>query len=337
MGEGPALNWVRGRAADECPSAPDIARAVEGFVGPVLVSPSTAQRSFEGLVSRQADGHFTARITVTDGDGSPQGAREWVVGHDCARVREQAAFIIAITLDPSAMQRLLGEVDRLFGAESGPGEALLAEMRKEPIAEPEPPAREPEKDSRKQANEPKAVAVPKPRRKSRVWAVGVGLGAWAGVVPRPTSSARLELGRLAPGWARLGIMGTALWPRTRRDDGAPDVLLGAAMLGLRWCTPAWRPGAIELDGCLGVDARLLWGRGRGLAQKAADRALDWGPRAEVRLAWRWFERSALFARAGVLLSARTPSFRAGAGDTTVILYRPDRLGAGGSLGVERRF
>ncbi len=127
-----SLNWVRGEGAASCASSSAIASLVEDWLGPVFVPPAQASLSVEGFV-RHVDAGFTAQIALTRRDGAPLGQRELrVPGEDCSGMTLQAAFVIAVTLDPEAtLAALPPELEALLAQAEDPAQLLQRDLEQE--------------------------------------------------------------------------------------------------------------------------------------------------------------------------------------------------------------
>jgi hypothetical protein len=199
-----SLNWVRGAGADGCVSPGALAAQVESWLGPVFVAPAEADLAVEGMVVRSADA-FEARITLSRRDGVQLGERTLhVAGDRCEPLTIQAAFVIAITIDPEAtMLALPPEVEAMLATTEDPGELLKAELARQaaqpaspdPLAEPAPPPVPQEMAVPPGDSAPGAVkkaALPTWQRQVRL---GVGF-VWGAL---PSTAATLLVSRL---WAR---------------------------------------------------------------------------------------------------------------------------------------
>ena len=133
---------------------------------------------------------------------------------------------------------------------------------------------------------------------------------------------------------RLELTGGYLFVRGVRYDAHPQVggELQSGFLSLRPCAAAqldW----IEMSGCVGAEAGLIRGQGigvsgaRGTTRSWFAVALGGGLRVSVTPAW------SVWLGADLLVSLNRPVFYVA---QLGPLYRPERIGARGSLGIELR-
>jgi len=180
--ERPSLNWVRGAGAESCASPGVLAAQVEEWLGPVFVPPAHATLTVEGQVLHTREA-FEARITMSRGEGKLLGERHLrVEGADCTALKLQAAFVIAVTLDPSAtLDALSPEVEAMLAQTEDPGELLKQELLAR--ESPEEPEVDPLRDREPEPSiaDPAAVTQPTPS------------------TPLPPRWARIRFGRIHAG------------------------------------------------------------------------------------------------------------------------------------------
>ena len=71
-----ALNWVRDEGAEQCITSARLATGLESLVGPILRSPSEAERAVEGFVRQDGrSGRWHVRVRLLDRAGKELGVR----------------------------------------------------------------------------------------------------------------------------------------------------------------------------------------------------------------------------------------------------------------------
>lgn len=190
----------------------------------------------------------------------------------CATVSEAAAFVAAVTIDPSVM-------DRLDAAEPEPSPEPSPEPELEEAAEPEP------------SPEPESQPSPEPRR----WALRAASGPSGLSLPQLGALARVG-GELVGRRVRLGALATYRSPGEVRSSVLPGAggRLSLWALGARGC---WVPRARALSFplCVGAEGGVVVGRGFGFSG-ARTSVLAWvavNPAAE--LVWSVHPRLSLVA------------------------------------------
>ncbi|MFT3924413.1 MAG: hypothetical protein QM778_17885 [Myxococcales bacterium] len=132
------LHWVRMQGAEACIDPHSLARRVEALIGGTLGSPAEAETAIEGVITREGE-HYRVRLTLSRAGGPPSQERVLVsAGADCRALDATVAFVIALTIDPSAsLQGLPPELAAEFAQERPPEETLLDELSASPTTPPE--------------------------------------------------------------------------------------------------------------------------------------------------------------------------------------------------------
>jgi hypothetical protein len=331
------LHWTRGPGAETCIGPIELARSLEARHGRALFEPAgTAELALEGRVDPDPDQDgYRARIAVVDEQGEELGARELdVPGSDCRALDEALELVISVTLYPDGglqgsgivlpqeVGNLLGDaLDQLEAHAPAPAATAATQNPPAPVrARHEPPleARDAEVD--------------------RAWDVRVG-GAGvlrAGMSPSATLGAQLALGLAPPGWPLIELSAGVL-SEDRSDFAVAgsrgSLRVGASRVGLAMCPDAL-DGALELRGCLGVEALIATAATDGLRADGERTVIVPAVVLGVRGAL-WLAPSfALGAGAGLALPLRRPDLRVEAQTgQEVSVYAPPVVGAELSAGL----
>ncbi len=252
-------------APASCPDAEWAHREVERFVGDSLAQTRTTQLSFEvSITPEPAEGWVANIVTITEG-----GRRRRVLPHsDCERLSEAVALIIAMAIDPAAIdaadESALGAIARARTAEDEPPPPESSEISEQPESTSE------ESDSSSPEPEPPPTSSPPtspprpPGRFSDRWA-GPRLAFDAGVGRLPT----VDLGGTAGasigvGPLRFDLLGGIWAPRSVPVQGDATTHFWAWSVALRlgWAFAASR--RVDLPLMVGVDLGQVRAQGRGL-------------------------------------------------------------------------
>jgi hypothetical protein len=245
-----ALGWVRLPGAEGCPTAQDVAQAVEERLGrAVLVAASDAELAIEGRVERVGEPPgFRAVVRIADAGGAVLGERTLEqAGDDCTPLLAPLALAIALTIDPEAQATV--------------------------HSEPAPPA----------VDSQPAIAPPPWRMEITLGPI-VALGLGPSVAPGGTAAFFLT----PPGFVPIVIAGSLFpWSRAERAGGVwIDHLIALAGVGL--CPLALRDDRAAFLACARIDvgAMAVVGRSGALALAEHERVLaqlDVSARAHVRI------------------------------------------------------
>lgn len=230
------LSWVRGKGAEECPGAEQLAQAVRQRLGRDPFA-SEAARDIEGSVAR-IDDFWQARLNVLDAHGVVLGSRDLSAqAPTCALLADAVALAIALTIDPSPP--LNPPANAITPAPIQPLPAPMATVSPPPAA-PAP--------------------APAPPRQRAPASSTFGMGASAngsilfGGLPRPAAGGELGVDlRLARPF-RLAL-GVAFYSEARTNRAEFAIGLTAASLGA--CFDALNKPKVGLDACAGFQAGAL--------------------------------------------------------------------------------
>jgi len=275
------LQWARGPGAGGCIDGHRVAAAVEARLGrAVFVGPTSAERTVEGVLLKEADG-WRAVISVQDREGRTLGSREHhAAGESCASLDEAVTFIIALLIDaetPAAPPAAAAPPDG-----DQPPEPKVRVLVPKPEPAPPPP-------------EPRA------RLELDVWPL-FGLGK----VTLPTPGLRVGAYGALPSGAGLEL-GVEGWLPVTRNAGPGGVTASAVASELAVCPFALRPGRVLLTACASVlvGALIAQGFGFDLASRSVRPLLDLGGR--VRAGWSLTERVELTGGLGLAARVLRPS------------------------------
>ena len=212
----PSLSWVRMPGAESCPSAQELARAVEqAMTHAPFAAAGEADRVLEARVAPAAGGGFDAVVRLADASGAILGERSLSsASSSCAEMLPELAFVIGMLIDPEAALAPVEEPEE-----------------PQPIIEPPPPARAPE------------------------WRLEVDLSAGLalGLAPFVSASGALALVVEPPGFVPLIAHGALVpWSRAELSGASGDVLLVYA--GLAICPLSLADSDRRLRACIGLDA-----------------------------------------------------------------------------------
>lgn len=331
-----------------CPGAAWLTDRIEAYLGRPIAA-DELDATIGGSVRSGADGRFELELDIGDT------RRHRLADHDCRRLTDTAASLLAIAIDPLAL-----------------GDPLVPLEQAEPpilVVRPQPPiASEPESSIEPPRAGPEPVPwelvpltaddeVDEPDRPERLRSdrlrgvlaadAGLALGLFPNLAPQVHGRIGLELHEPD---ARVGLRveldgGAALAGRFRASDGRE---LGGDLiawdLALRPCAvPRW--GRVDLRTCASVGAGQLRGRGIGVVdpQQVAQPWVWAGADVGVAVALRRRDArprigAALFLDVGGGLNLLRPNFVVldANGGPNVAYVMP--LGSGrGRLGIELKF
>lgn len=238
----------------DCPPAADVAKDVEVLMG--LESPPAVDVRIdvrdvpEGVV---ADVEYASGGTVR--------TRE-IPGASCREVVDAAAVVVAVGVDPIAVQAVLEPVILRPQSAAPPPAPELPAPLPVAVAEPEPPS-------------PSSPPSDKPRPRGHRVSLGAFVrgGLEAGAVSNPSGwlGGGLQLGK------RPAKGEVAVRHRFARDVAHPENASTGASVSLTVGRLAgcWTPraGAVVFGACLGADVGMLRGEGYGLETPGTARGL----------------------------------------------------------------
>lgn len=309
------LDW---NAPAECPDA----AWVEAAVLRLLPTPPTEPLRVHASVRPDPAGGWQVDLRL---EGAARGTRR-LRAASCESVARASALIVALALDPQAAALASDEMAR---AEAAPTPAIPSPAALAPASGPMP-------DATPRPATPAPRSPTAPRRRLR----GHGLAAVAletGYVPGLTPAALVG-----------GGLGTRLWRadillqiapfssgavRNSPGYGADFSLLSAEVRGC--LGPSWQWVAVE--GCVGLRATRVNGRGTGLDESYRDHASLLSAGAGVLLRIPSHTRVAAEAGFDASLPMTRPSFVLLEGDRELTIHRIAPVTARATLGVSVRF
>lgn len=338
-----ALNWVRDEGAEQCITSARLATGLESLVGPILQSPSEAERAVEGFVRRDArSGRWHVRVRLLDRAGNELGVRTLERDDaDCRSLDRSILLIAALTIAPAGPDVTLpSALLAALASEDDPGPALLSELERNPpapvvLAPPAAPQAAPVAAAPLSPREPPAEL----RAGSRLAGEIALSGAWLfGLLPSSGVGARLAGRLLMP---RRVSVEASLRYAARRDA---ELNLGgaarfrAADATLLACGTALDTDRLALALCAGATAGSRLVRTRGLLESRGHTRPYWGPNVtgelRYRLSQRWF---ALLTTSAAALWPRDRFVYEDAGQRSFAFYRPSRFSADIAIGAAHRF
>jgi hypothetical protein len=249
--EGVELRWSA--PAQVCPVADavlDDALAVLGAAPPAgtdVTADAEVVRDPDGLV-------LTLELRSADGTGT-----RTVRAQQCAQLARIAALVIALSIDPSAVNRIPPELPVDAPAiEVPPVDETLVDAPA--IDEPaEPPA--PEIAVRREPTSPPIATRPRRPPLHASVAIAAGVGAFA--LPRATAA--FELGLALAGRAWRVELGAGYWAPSVRDSAVNPAIGGRFQLAVAQARGCWVPrlGTVELPLCALAIVGGMLGRGTG--------------------------------------------------------------------------
>ncbi len=264
------LTWD---APSECPSAESVAAEFATLLGGPTRPPTTARLTAHAQVARVGPDIWTITLSTLLDD--VQGERR-LEGHSCQSVASAAALILALTLDPTAAERL----------------------------KPGPPAPPPPDPPGLVARAP---APPGPTAPDRFFLRAFAGGATA-LLPTPAFTAGAGAGLLGPRWDLETFLLISAEAR-----GAPASLQGAGgdfrlfLLAARGC--AHQPvGGFAAKFCAGVAAEHLTARGFGVPDPGSGQVTLPAGLASLVLARRISERGELSLEVDATAGLDRPRF-----------------------------
>jgi hypothetical protein len=308
-----SLQWA---APPECIAQGELERRVEARLGERVfqnVEPVSLRIRLQASRGPRGLG-WIVRLSAASPEGAPLGVRELHVdGVDCRRADDDVTLVMALMIDPNAVN------------------PVLPPEQARPTAPPD----------RLEVTTP-AVAVAPPPEPWDAALVVAGEGA-VGIEPGVAGAVQLSVQAEPPRLPRFE-MGADLWSREGASaSGGGSGTLTIASGGLRVCPTFWRTPHTEWRACGGVEAGAYWGRGAGFSANASVTEplvdLTAEARAAVHFGSRWFVE----AGAGVWVPLARPQFayRDPSG-VTQPLYQPSvaaaavRIGAGFTFGNNSR-
>jgi hypothetical protein len=309
-----ALLLSRSDDAADCPDEFEIARAIEARLWPgALVAVAEATLVVEASIRAEHGGGYHVEIVLTRGS-TVVGRRELTsTDPSCVPIAEQAALVIALTIDPEA--------------------SLLPPGRDAPAATPPPTPPPAPQTAAPKAPPPLREATP-PHAVPKAWSGDLELatGVVAGIVPELTPGLFLR-GRVRPPDLPLALeLQAAYFPATDvelTDDRGADFT--TFFMGTAACTRADRASRVHWSVCGGVDLAATTGTGYGFDREP--RFWSWTLLLSTRgrLGFRATRGLSLALGPDLMLPFGRDRFVAVTPEGTEELFRMEMLGVGFEL------
>jgi hypothetical protein len=251
---------LRWDAPQSCPSGDDVRAQVIDAVGDPE-EPRTEVLQAEGRIEQTQDGRWSLELTLA---GS--GTRTLDAG-SCAELADAAVLIMAIAIDPDAIERLTKTTTKTAPeseseSESEPESESASESESESEPEPEP---EPESEPVRPKRAPPSVHVD----------VQLGAGAAFRILPDPGGWFAAGVGVWGRWW-RVEIDGSYTTPSVEMSTRNPAVggrmqLWSIAARG----GPSIPAGPVEFPIAVGIEAGGMHGRGVGDLESSDGSQAPW--------------------------------------------------------------
>ncbi|RLB57111.1 MAG: hypothetical protein DRJ42_01400 [Deltaproteobacteria bacterium] len=315
-----SLSWVRLPGAEDCATAPELARAVEARLGrEVFVAPRNAELSVEGRVAPGDGGGFTATFAVATAGGEVLGERELgTESEDCSELTATVAFVVAVMIDPDAEERDAPEPD------TAPSEA---EPPVETDAAAAAAAGNGQEQNQEQNQEPRITD----EAALSGWSgeIDGGLGVAVGLVPEPTIGGFGAIVIQTP-WFIAAEFNASLYPYSPQSVGTGDVHWLTAFGGFLLCTAELGLGAIGLRGCAGGEIGFL--RIGGVVDPPQDHIVG-HVLVRARLAYRPWKGLVVWTRPTLAINPATDPYGYATSPTATAGYTPETVAGIFDLGV----
>ena len=269
-------------APEGCPAADELRQRV------ARLTTGSATATVEGLahVAETPEG-FTARLELRTAWATSTRTLE---AERCSSLADAVALLVAIAIDPIAVDRTLDEAPAPAPTPAG------APVEPPPPSRPaSPPAAEPPSPPPPVASDP----PPRPSSPSRrpepaderalQLLLRPTVGVSAGLLPRVGPSLHAAAG-LRWRWLRAGVQASHWLPRLAELDARPEPVAELRLwgVGVHGCAgPRW--GRVELTGCVALHGGRMRGEGRGTLDRVRVEHRPWvaasiGPALVVSLA-----------------------------------------------------
>lgn len=252
----PTVAW---HAPEGCGSTEDLRAAVARLLRPETTD--AAYTRFDASAAPTSDGHWT--LTLAAFSSRIEWSRQ-VHGATCSELREAAAVMIALAIEPNRRAEL-AEQSEPPSAPRANGGGAPASIR--PAPAPRGPGTVPPFTQPGGGQSISSAEQRSSRGSAATWAIGARTGLAVGVLPKPTLA--VWLGGLRA-WGPWHLDGDAGWllPRSSTAAGGDDVgaRIGAAVgtLGVG-IAPVRQP--LQLVFCAKLQAGLMYGHSIGLDVK----------------------------------------------------------------------
>ncbi|MBW2461732.1 MAG: hypothetical protein JRH11_08800 [Deltaproteobacteria bacterium] len=318
-----SLSWVRLPGAEDCATAPELARAVEARLGrEVFVAPRNAELSVEGRVAPGDGGGFTATFAVATAGGEVLGQRELgTESEDCSELTATVAFVVAVMIDPDADERDLGGPQQQDG---GPSVGPTVDDAPAEGDDPTQGLEGPRGDA--------AEAAPAPDQRALFgWSgeIDGGLGVAVGLVPEPTIGGFGAIVIQTP-WFIAAEFNASLYPYSPQDAGPGDVHWLTAFGGFLLCSPEFRFRSFGLRGCAGGELGFL--RIGGVVDPPQDHIVGHAL-LRARVAFHPWKGLVIWTRPTLAINPATDPYGYATGPTSTAGYTPETVAGIFDLGV----
>ena len=322
---------MRWEGGEGCPDEAIVVGAVERYLGGAIGASSGADKRIAATASKQKGG-WVAKVEVIEAEGNR--TRTLPAAPTCADAAEAAALVIAISIDPEAVERTEAAREEAFvpapKAEVAPEAEVAAKTETAPKVAPK-------EDVRVAPDEPVAPAVaPEPARPRTPpalrGAVGIHGGVEFGALPRVTGIVGASVSLLGAGF-RVFVDANVL-PQQRFAIGSARVDLRLWAVGVGACPVVNVARQWSIAPCIAFEAGQGIGvRTSGFTSTGAQQAVWVAGRLIGRVQWRPHRLVGLHVAPELVVPFMRPEFVANGRREHVA------RGAGvrGTLGVEVQF
>lgn len=306
-----ALTWT---APADCPQAATAEARVRQLAGAGQAAETTEapELSASVLIAKSAQNRWSATLKLG-------ASTRLLEGESCAEVADAAIVILAMTVDPEAVQEPPDDLEATDS--SAPASAVAADRPAVPVAAPQPPRAEPQSVPEKEL-----APVPGPPTAPAPWGASLrSFGEW-GMLPAPSWGGVVAL---HAGWRAhlLELAALALLPRDAVLEGSTKGgefwWFGAQLTG---CQLLARPAFL----CAGFEAGRLSGAGFGTREERTGHALWAAPGVELLFAPSLGGGLSLEISAGIFIALLKPEF---AIEGLGVVHQPGPVSARLELGI----
>jgi hypothetical protein len=308
------LRWVRTQDADVCPGEWEIARAVEARLGPgALVPPASATLVVEASIRARPEGGFQVDIALLRGN-SVIGRRELSSAEpNCSSLAEQAALVIALTIDP--------EASPLAPPQEAPPEPPVVTVERAPSVASPP------------RTTPSAAPRKAPARPHWEGDLEIAAGFATGIVPETAPGVFLRGRGRPPGFAFAIELESGYFPPTELElESGQSAHFALLYLGAALCNKARRGARLRLSLCVGPDVAATTGQAHGFDRTPRFWSYTLALSARGRLGFRVARGLALVLGPDIMIPFRRDSFVAITEQGTEESFRMKPMGFGFELG-----
>ena len=320
-----ALNWVRAEGAASCPSAREIARAVERRLdGAALVRAAQAELLVEALVAPLEGGGFRVTMSLSR-QGDAAGTRELETREpECRDISDKAALAIALMIDPEAS---VGEesADRPSAPEAPPPPSSVPSPAPRSASVPAPP--------------PRAAIAPKPDGEAEVRGeLELAFGIMAGQMPRLAPGVFLR-GRVGPSALPLALEleGGYFPPKEVEAEPGKGGEFEHFLAGIGLSYAPWRTRRLSSSASIGFEVGSIAGRGYGFDYSPKFQSWTYAVTARARLGFLPAERLTVLVGPDLAIPLKRDHFQTETPGGTVDLFRVSAVALGFEIGAAWEF